>query len=90
MHNLQQFDEAEKTIQKGIELDAASPLGFYYLGGPLLPNGSSMTVPSAYFEKSIALQPDFEAAHLGIASLYESQGEWAKAAEKYRLYSYPR
>lgn len=77
------LDSAEAMIQKGIKTGPPSALAFFYLGRLRLEKGD-VSEGLSYFEKALALDPYFEAAHLAIATVFERQKKPQAAIDVYR------
>lgn len=83
--NLKRLEEAERAFRRGIEHAQDSPLGYYYLGRI----GIEAKQPEravTHFERAISINPSFEPAYTALASVYESQENWSKAAAVFRKY----
>jgi tetratricopeptide (TPR) repeat protein len=79
------YDSAERAYKKLLEIDSDNIIGMYYYARTLV----QMERPAeaeALFQKITVQGPEFEAAWLGLAALYEDQKKYDEAIGVYRSY----
>ena len=71
--------EAESHVREALRLDPAMASNYCNLGVILWGQGKpGEAVP--LFEKTLEIAPDYLAAHLNLAAVFESQGKYQGAA----------
>ncbi len=83
--NQKRYPEAKQAFLQGLERNEGSPLGHFYLGRIGLQT-KQWDAAISHFRKTIDLRPTFEAAHIGLATAYESTKEYAQTVEVYEQY----
>ncbi len=77
------LDEAEEAVYHGIEVGPPVALPYYYLGMIALQK-KEMSKGLDFFREALSLDPYFESAHMGIATIYERQKNLEAALNVYR------
>ena len=83
--NHKRLAEAEQSVKEGLNRNADSPAGYYYLGRISVETGN-VTQALDSFERAVAENPSFEPAYLALVAFHESRQEREKAIEVLKKY----
>jgi tetratricopeptide (TPR) repeat protein len=73
-----QQDAAQALLEKAHEIEPEDPWAMNSLGGICTERGD-LTAATGWFEKSLAIKPDFANSHYGLANVLATQGNFEAA-----------
>ena len=74
-------DAAQALLEKAHEIEPEDPWAMNSLGGICTERGD-LASATAWFEKSLAIKPDFANSHYGLANVLATQGKFVDARDR--------